>query len=133
VWVRYDLTEETPWVNPKSDLYYATSTDGTSWSTPAKFSTDAGNVVHLFPAFYRTLDNAWSLLWLSTRTGAAQPFETPLASIGQYPSGVIATTWLPAAGYSHRIAPTPLAGTYIGVWVQGAVGSEEVYYRIFER
>jgi hypothetical protein len=133
VWVRYDLTEEIPWENPKSDLYYATSSDGTSWSAPTKFSTDAGNVVHLFPSLYETLDNSWFLLWLSTRTGSAQPFETSLASLAQYPTGVAATTALSAAGYSHRIAPTPVAHRYIGVWVQGAVGSEDLYYRVFER
>ena len=72
VWVRYDLSQETPWLNPKSDLYYATSTDGTSWSTPAKFSTDPGNVVHLFPMMYALQDNSWQLLWLSTRSGSPQ-------------------------------------------------------------
>jgi len=132
VWVRYDLTEETPWLNPKSDLYYATSADGLSWSSPAKFNTDAGNVVNMFPQLYRTLDGAWNLLWLSTRSGSPQVFETPLAGLAQYPTGVTGAS-LPGAGYSHRIAPTPVANTYMGVWVQGAVGSEEVYYRIFQR
>jgi len=132
VWVRTDLSEETPWLSPKSDLYYATSTDGTSWTSPAKFSTDAGNVVHLFPALYAALDNTWRLLWLSTRSGPAQAFETPLASLGQYPIGVIANASLPA-GYSHRIAPTPVAGTYIGVWVQGPEGAQDIYYRFFDR
>jgi len=132
VWVRYDLSQETPWLNPKSDLYYATSTDGTSWSTPARFSNDAGNIVHLFPAMYETLDHAWSLLWLSTRSGSPQAFETPLANLGQYPAGVVANSSFPA-GYSYRIAPTPVAGTYIGVWVQGPDGSQDIYYRIFER
>lgn len=133
VWVRYDLSAEIPWENPKSDLYYSTSSDGIGWSNPTKLSTDAGNVVHLFPGMYRTLDNAWFLIWLSTRNGPAQPFETPLANLGQYPTGVIANSSVSASGYSHRIAPTPVPGTFIGVWVQGAVGSEEVYYRVFQR
>ena len=132
VWDRYDLSQETPWLNPKSDLYYATSTDGTSWSTPAKFSTDAGNIVHLYPMMYPLQDHSWQLLWLSTRSGAPQAFETPLASLAQYPTGVVANGSLPA-GYSHRIAPTPVAGRYIGVWVQGPEGSQDIYYRIFER
>jgi hypothetical protein len=72
------------------------------------------------------------LLWLSTRSGSPQAFETPLANLGQYPTGVVANGSLPA-GYSHRIAPTPIAGTYIGVWVQGPDGSQDIYYRIFER
>ena len=131
VWVRYDLTEETPWLNPKSVVSYASSPDGIAWSSPTKFSTDAGNVVHLFPALYKSQSDAWFLLWLSTRNGAAEAFETPVASLGQYPTGV-ASASLPA-GYSHRIAPTPVAGKYIAVWVQGAVGSEEVYYKVFQR
>ena len=132
VWVRYDLSQETPWLNPKSDLYCATSADGTSWSTPAKFSTDAGNVVHLFPMMYALQDHSWQLLWQSTRSGSPQAFETPVANLGQYPAGVVANASLPP-GYSHRIAPTPVAGTYIGVWVQGPDGSQDIYYRIFER
>jgi len=88
-------------------------------------------VVHLFPSLYKTQDGLWYLLWLSTRNGAADAFETPVANLGQYPTGVVSAA-LPS-GYSHRIAPTPVAGRYIAVWVQGAVGSEEVYYRIFER
>ncbi|HKC80891.1 MAG TPA: hypothetical protein VKB91_06815, partial [Gemmatimonadaceae bacterium] len=119
-------------LNPKSDLYCATSADGTSWSTPAKFSTDAGNVVHLFPMMYALQDHSWQLLWQSTRSGSPQAFETPVANLGQYPAGVVANASLPP-GYSHRIAPTPVAGTYIGVWVQGPDGSQDIYYRIFER
>ncbi|HEX6628664.1 MAG TPA: sialidase family protein [Gemmatimonadaceae bacterium] len=132
VWTRYDLSEETPWLNAKSDLYYATSPDGTSWTSPTKITSDVGNVVNLFPALYATLDQSWRLLWLSTRSGPAQPFETPIASLGQYSAGVVASTSLPP-GYSHRIAPTPVAGTYIGVWVQGPDGSQDIYYRIFQR
>jgi hypothetical protein len=132
MWVRHDLTQELPWLNPKSDLYYATSSDGIAWSAPAKFNNDGGNVVNLFPQLYETQEDSWRLLWLSTRNGDAMPFETPVASLGTYPTGVVASSSLPS-GYSHRIAPTPVPGRYIAVWVQGAVGSEEVYYRIFER
>lgn len=132
VWVRTDLSQETLWLSPKSDIYYATATDGTSWSTPAKFSTDAGNVVHVFPAIYSLQDHSSQLLWLSTRTGSPQAFETPIANLGQYPTGAAANASLPP-GYSHRIAATPVAGTYIGVWVQGPDGSQDIYYRIFKR
>jgi hypothetical protein len=132
VWVRYDLSEELPWFNAKSDLMYATSTDGRSWTPPAKLTTDAGSVVNLFPELYRSQDNVWRVLWLSTRTGSPQTFEVPVASLGQYPAGVTSNASLPP-GYSHRVAPTPVAGTYIGVWVQGAEGSQDIYYRLFER
>ena len=88
--------------------------------------------MHLFPAMYETFDHSWKLLWLSTRSGSPQAFETPVANLGQYPTGVVANASLPP-GYSHRIAQTPVAGTYIGVWVQGAEGVQDIYYRIFQR
>ena len=132
IWVRTDLTQEIPWQNPKSDLYYATSTDGRAWSTPAKFTTDQGNVVNLYPDLFAASDGSWRVLWLSTRSGTALPFETPLANLAQYPSGVVASAALPS-GYSHRIAASPVTGTYIGVWVQGPEGAQDIYYRIFQR
>ena len=133
VWTRYDLSQEVPWVNPKSDLWYATSSDGINWGTPAKYTTDAGNVVHLYVSMYETLSHEWSLLWLSTRSGSVQPFEAPVSGLGSYPSGVTPSSALTAQAYSHRISATPIAGTYIGVWVQGPEGAQDIYYRIFER
>jgi len=133
VWTRYDLSQEIPWQNPKSDLWYATSADGITWGAPAKYTTDAGNIVHLYAGMYETLGHETFLLWLSTRTGAVQPLEAPVANLGSYPTGVTANSALTAQGYSHRIAPTPVAGTYIGVWVQGAEGSQDIYYRVFAR
>ena len=133
VWVRYDLSQETPWLNPKSDLWYATSADGVSWSSPSRFSSDVGNVVHLYPALFPLQDSSWRMIWLSTRTGSVQPFETPIANLGQYPTGVMPASALEANAYSHRIAPTPVPGRYIGVWVQGPEGSQEIYFRIFDR
>lgn len=130
VWVRTSLAQEIPWLSPDSDLFYATSVDGITWTVATPLTGELGDIVNIFPQLYRTRDEAWRLLWLSTRTGTPAAFEIPVASLGNYPTGVVSIPSLPA-GYSHRIAPTPVGGRYIGVWVQGAVGSEEVYYRIF--
>ena len=34
-------------------------------------------------------------------------------------------------GYSHRIAATTTPGIYLGVWVQGPEGAQDIYYRFF--
>jgi len=132
VWVRHDQSEPLPWLNRKSDLFYATSADGVTWSAPARITNDAGNVVNLFPALFPASDGQWSLAWLSTRAGSPQVFALPIAGVGQYPSGVTAMTAMPP-GYSHRLAATPVAGVYLGVWVQGPEGSQDIYYRFFRR
>jgi hypothetical protein len=59
-------------------------------------------------------------------------FELPVASAASYPDAAVENTIL-GAGYSHRIAPTPVAGRYLGVWVQGPDGAQDVYYRVFAR
>jgi hypothetical protein len=131
VWVRSPAAYPLPWTGAKSDLFYATSTDGVSWSSPAQITNDAGDVVHVFPALYANLDGDWTLVWLSTRTGTPLVYEVPLGAITSYPQGVVVNPLLPA-GYSHRIAATPRAGVFLGVWVQGPDGAQDVYYRFFE-
>jgi hypothetical protein len=131
VWVRYDTTQATPWLNAKSDVYYATSADGLAWSVPARITNDVGNVVNLFPGLYASLGGTWWLVWVSTRQGAATVFELPLANAGQYPTGIVADPWM--TGYSPRLAATPTPGIYIGLWVQGPDGAQDVYYRFVAR
>ena len=132
VWVRHDTRQALPWLNPKSDLFFSTSADGRTWASPTKITTDAGDIVHLFPALTTTLDARWSLLWLSTRLGSAKAFELSLTNLGQYPTGVVEQTSLPP-GYSHHVAPTPTPGVYLGVWVEGPDGAQDIYYRLFRK
>ena len=66
VWVRHDTTQALPWLNPKSHLYNATSTDGLAWSTPSRITQDTDLVVNLFPALFPSHAGVWSLVWLST-------------------------------------------------------------------
>jgi hypothetical protein len=130
IWSRYDTSEPLPWLNPKSDLYAATSTDGFVWSTPMKITNDAGNVVHLFAQIFSTLDGDDSLLWLSTRTGAPRPYRLPLDELSAYPGAIVEVSAL-SDGYSHRVVATSTPGIYLGVWVQGPDGEQDVYYRFF--
>jgi hypothetical protein len=132
VWVRHDTSQPAPWLNPPptSHLYYATSADGAAWSAAAPITNDAGPIVNVFPFLYRRQGGAWRLLWLSTRTGPPSVFELPVSGLASYPAGVSENTALPP-GYSHRVARTPTSGVYVGAWVQGPEGSQEVYYRFY--
>ena len=135
VWVRHDLSQPVPWVGdppPKSDLYYATTIDGIIFTTPRRITNDAGHVINVFPALYQTQAGGWSLNWLSTRAGAPQLFELPLGNSDRYPEGIAENSALPP-GYSHHIAATPRAGVYLGVWVQGPDGAQDIYYRVFQK
>lgn len=131
VWVRHDTSQPSPWLSPPptSHLYYSQSTDGTTWSAPVPVTNDAGAVVNVFPALYRRHNGEWRVLWLSTRAGAPAVFELAVAALDAYPAGIVENTSLPP-GYSHRIAPTPVSGAYLGAWVQGPEGSQDVYYRV---
>lgn len=134
VWVRHASTQAIPYLANKTHLWYATSADGLVWTAPQRITNDTDFVVHLFPQLYADLgQQQWSLLWLSNRLGPVKVFELPPASFGSYTTGTVENTALPGAGYSHRIAPTPLPGLYIGVWVQGPDGAQDIYYRFFEK
>jgi hypothetical protein len=133
VWVRHDTTEPRPWLNHKSQLFAAISSDGLSWSPPLQVTDDVGDVVNLFPSLYTTGGgNSWRVLWLSTRTGAPKVYELPIASLDLYPDEIVEMTQLPN-GYSHRVSRTSTSGVFLGAWVQGPLGAEDVYYRFFER
>ena len=132
VWVRTDTTQALPWLNSKSDLFYATSVDGLSWSNPSRITNTAGNVANLFPGLFASLEGEWFLVWLSTRPGEPKVFELPLADVVQYPLGLIKNKKL-RAGYSHRSAPTSTSGVFIGVWVEGPEGAQDIYYRFFRK
>jgi len=131
VWERHDTSEALPWVNPESDLFTATSSDGLTWSGPVRLTDEPGDVVNLFPTLFAGHDGAWSYLWLSTRSGAPQVFEVPVAATGDYPQGLDARGEL--EGYSPRIVATATEGVYLGLWVQGPEGAQDIYYRFFER
>lgn len=131
VWVRHDTSQPLPWLNPKSDLFSATSSDGLTFSTPVQVTNEAGNIVNLFPGIFE-IDGSWSFVWLSTLLGDPRVFELPVAAAGNYPTGLQEESALPP-GYSHKIIPTPNAGVYMGVWVQGGDGVQDIYYRFFAR
>jgi hypothetical protein len=133
VWVRNDSIQPIPYQANKTHLWYSTSANGLAWAAPQRITNDTDFVVHLFPQLYANQAQQWSLLWLSNRLGPVKLYELPAANFGQYTTATVENPFLPGAGYSHRIAPTRVAGRYIGVWVQGPDGSQDIYYRFFDR
>jgi hypothetical protein len=131
VWVRSPPAYPTPWTGADSDLCLATSPDGSTWSAPVRLTNDAGDVVHVFPSIYATHDGDFSLLWLSTRLGSPFVFEVPLSLAASYPQGIVANPLLPA-GYSHRVVATSRPGVYLGAWVQGPEGAQDIWVRFLE-
>jgi hypothetical protein len=118
--------------HPKSDLFYATSSDGLTFSTPTQVTRESGNAANLFPQLFRRHDGSWAMLWLSTRTGAPRLNEVDVSRANQYPSAVVENTLLPP-GYSHRLTATRTPGVSLAAWVQGPKGAEDVYYRYIRR
>jgi hypothetical protein len=134
VWVRNDTTRANPWEGPTplSNLFYASSVDGMNWSGAIRVTNDTGRVANVFPFLYPAHEDSWRLAWLSTRSGVAEVVELPFAYAHVFPNAPAVVAELPP-GYSHRIAATPTPGVYLGVWVQGPEGQQDVYYRFFER
>ena len=133
VWVRHDTSQPSPWLDPppKSEICYAYTMDGVAWSFEYVVTPDAGPVVHIFPQLYRRSGGDWRILWTTTRGGAPQLVELPLLEYYTYPSGVVGNAKLPA-GYSHRVTRTPIDGLYLGAWVQGPDGAQDIYYRFYQ-
>jgi hypothetical protein len=67
----------------------------------------------------------------TTRSGAPQVVEMPLAQVFNYPAALIVNNKV-GAGYSHRVTRTPITGLYLGAWVQGPDGAQDIYYRFYE-
>jgi hypothetical protein len=132
VWVRTDATQTTPWLANKADVFTAGSPDGRTWSAPVRITKDSGQIVHVFPALYAGQDQSWWIYWLSTRTGRPRVFEIPSAQADLYPQAVAENSLL-GEGYSHRVVATPTPRVYLGVWVQGPEGAQDIYYRFFRR
>ncbi|MEZ4417262.1 MAG: sialidase family protein [Gemmatimonadota bacterium] len=134
VWVRHDTANAVPWSPPipKSDLFFATSPDGRSFGNAQQVTRENGVVANLFPAIYTRHDGSQWILWLQAGAKPTKVLELPVAGLGQYPSAVVEASWLPD-GYSHRVTRTAEPGQYLGAWVQGPEGSQEIYWRTVTR
>ncbi|HEY8145744.1 MAG TPA: sialidase family protein [Kofleriaceae bacterium] len=130
VWNRCDADPATPWTNPTSDVLASTSSDGDSWSAPRPITADDdGGVLDVFPALFADHADTWSLVWVTT---ALEPTGTVVALPldGAYPDERAA---LPMTGYSPRVAATPTDGVFLGAWVEGEIGEQNIRARFFSR
>jgi len=128
-WDRCDASSAIPWMNATSDVLVATSADGDAWSEPrAVTDDDEAGAVDVFPALFADHAGAWSLLWVTT---AIEPTGSviDLPVDGAYPTDRAAVPAM--TGYSPRIAPTPTPGVFLGVWVEGEVGAQNIRARLF--
>ena len=128
-WNRCDADPATPWTNPTSDLLVATSPDGDAWSQPRAITADdEGGVLDVFPALFADHAGDWSLVWVTTALESnGSVVALPLA--GAYPAD---RATVPAmTGYSPRVAATPTDGVFLGVWVEGPIGEQDVRARLF--
>ncbi|MCI0432074.1 MAG: exo-alpha-sialidase [Gemmatimonadetes bacterium] len=131
-WVRHDTSQALPWLNSKSDVFYATSSDGLVWSAPRQVTHEAGRIVNLFPGLYVQENGVLILHWLSTRAGDPRLFELEAARIDDYPAGLSQVGQV-GEGYSHRIESTGSPRVYLGAWVRGPDGAQEIVYRFFTK
>jgi len=130
-WVRHTNTGQFSWEDPTSDVFYATSSDGLVWSAPTTVTDDDDvEVLDLFPSIYSSLSDESFLTWVSTAGAKPQSVSLSVTKLDNYPSG---TVDLPVEPQQPRIASTNTPDVYIGVWVQGEVGEEDIYYRFFEK
>ena len=130
-WNRCDADPAIPWENPTSDLFVATSPDGDAWSEPRAITgDDEAGVLDVFPALYASHAGDWSLLWVTTALEATgSVVDLPIA--GSYPADRGAVPEM--TGYSPRVAATPTDGVYLGAWVEGPTGEQDVRVRFFAR
>jgi hypothetical protein len=133
VWVRHDTSQPAPWLNPPptSEIDYAFTNDGVTWSGEYLVTFDVPQTVHVFPGLYRRHGGEWRIVWTTLRTGSLQVVELAVDDSHLYPSALIVNSKV-SPGYSHRITRTPVDGLYFGAWVQGPDGAQDIHYRFYQ-
>lgn len=132
IWVRSDNAHPIPWKSGASELFFASSTDGRNWSSAVQLTRSRRDAVNLFPALYQRPDSRWFVTWLSNRSGPLRVLELPLANATRFPKGLTKNKRM-RIGYSHHVAATPRPGIYLGAWVEGLEGEQEIFARFFRR
>ena len=124
-WVRSDMSAIPAPNNPTSDVLWSTSADGTVWAPPTEITAnDASSVYDLYPASGSDHAGNTQLVWQSTAATPGNAYVLPVA--GVYPTDVVEA---PLEGESPRMAPTPVTGVYLGVWVDSA--TQDLWTRSF--
>jgi hypothetical protein len=129
-WTRYDAAAPSDVLQvvsePSTDTMFATSADGTAWSTPQTMSGGAGEV-DVFPWLYA--DHAGAF-WLTWKTAASSVAQLEVPTTGSFADAVVRPE---LTGYSAKILALPVADLYWGVWVDGSDPTQKIAMQFFEK
>ncbi len=128
-WIRHtgNPGDINSYLDPTTDLMYANSLDGISWSTPIVVMDDAS--VDTMPSIY-PIATGQVLTWM--RGVSNEPHVMELEFGGTFPADAVdvtASNGIP--GWSPRVTHTLEPGLHLRVWVGGA--DKRLYYQAFER
>jgi hypothetical protein len=130
VWNRYAANATLPYLSATTDVFSATSADGSNFGAPtALTANDAQQVTDVFPVLFADHDGSERALWLSATPSSQAVVERAVSGT----AAPVPIAALPASGYSHHVVATPTPGVYLGAWVSGADGIQDIYARVFRR
>lgn len=132
VWCRFNSKKGSFLSNNTSDIHYATSNDGITWSRPVLVTNDKDkSYLDILPMIYEAKNNYY-IVWvtynrLSRNKGEA--VEVPLSNPNMENVAHFAD------GYSVRVVPAQ-GGKYIMFYVTDAVdkgGQKDIFFQFFQR
>jgi hypothetical protein len=127
VWETYDVDGGTNYFDPSSDLAYATSADGITWSAATALTHDDAGYVDAIPSVY---DRRY-VLW--TSTGPIGPPTPKILDLNLEDGGLVDSTAAHGMnGYSAQAVASDEGGLYLGVWVSD-IGSKRLFWQLFAR
>jgi hypothetical protein len=133
LWIRYNAsaTGMAGYLDPSSDLVFATSDDGISWSPAFPVTTDnPDTTVDTIPSVYNTGDKE-IFTWMQGVNNEPHLMEIPLTFPSTYPTGLIDLSAANSkTGYSPRVVKTLKDKTYIRTFVSA---DKKIFYQVFER
>jgi hypothetical protein len=137
---RFALNSANDVLDPTSDIFYAESANGASWSVDQVTSDPFDAQNDLAPSLFIDHAGAVRLAWGATQFGdpTGDLVQMPAASRGTFPGNVgLLTTTLGTPDHSPRLIPMTINGrpVYVMVWVTitGTPEHNQVVYRVFSR
>ena len=131
VWEQREARDQRALVSSSSNIYFATSADGTAWTAPVRLSPDIGREkFDVWPTLLLGPGNQYYAAWLSSRLASGSaPAGTAMVPV--HPRLDVADMRaVPAPGYSVRSQELP-GGRHLLAWVQTnpSNGTPDYFYR----
>ncbi len=137
---RFKLDPSNDVLDPTSDIFYAASANGTTWSVDQVTSDPFDAQNDLAPSLFIDHAGAVRLAWGTTQFGdpTGDLVQMPVASRASFPGFVgLLTASIGTPDHSPRLVPLTVSGRpiYLMVWVTitGAPPHNQVVYRMFSR